>query len=1279
MINWNGRSTIAISAALTLIVAIGIERTWADDAVGRGRHAQLYAVPAPGPVTIDGRLDEWDLSGQIEMFVYEATRSTQHAKVALMYDDEALYVSGKVADPTPMMNRHDPQVNPHRAWDADAFQLRIVVDPEADYPLHVSSYDYRGDDAPEDTRDEIVHLTLWHYTDDAEAHMHMHVGMTFRKPHEHWEPRGLVPQEKFDGAYRMWDDETGYTFEYRIPWETLGAERALTGGDIVAGTVQVNWSRPDGLATGGTSAWAYDVQRTPGFPFQSTTSWGRIIFAEEGDVASELVREGVPPERPLPLEFSYELPADGETTVQLFDEDGTAARILVPQQERPGGRNTERWDGLDDSGELLPAGTYEWRGIFTPEPIRPEYRFSVHNSGNPPYPTDDNTGGWGADHGYPRDVLALPDGGMALSWSATEYGWGVIRIDSDGQKQWGAKNFANHMTTDGERLYLAGGSTFRTTPGIHMIDVEDSRAVRLDGGAAGFPPPEGGDDDTNTVTGLTYHDGTLYVAYGRRDRIMLYDTERGEHIDTWEIAAPERLAMRPDGSLAVVSQGQVLTINDGQATPWITTHLDEPAGIVVDDDGQAYVANQGELHDVSAFAADGTYQRSIGLQGGRPAMGAYDPDGMYMPGGVDLDARGRLWVAETKDYPKRISVWDAQSGDHLEEYFGGSSYFAYGHIDPSHPHEIYAHNVLWTIDWDNYTTEPTTTIWRRTEPNMAPHPNVSAHGGAGGFRLFTAADGTQFGWGAAGSARGRVLYIRDGDIYRPVAGIINPWRDEFPALEPLKRTLDDQWDEQRVAQHRRPRDLFWQDTTGDGIVHPDELTPLGRDKRIAWINKDLSMRLYSGHVLEPDRLTESGRPLYDLDDLRETPVVDNDLFRGFTMEDPDDGSVYTLAHRDGPSLIKWSPEGEKRWNYPNLIAWRGTLNLPTVRAGRLLALTRPMGVAGDYFAHQTYHGVMHLFRRDGQYVGALLDDTRLGLDGAYTGQPEGQGGAFVKLNIDGEIRYFVIGGGQDVRVWEVHGLDAVEDLAGGTYVHTNEKVTTAREAQDAYEAELAGEQRMHIVRGREALESAEGAGRTIEGGRAFEAQLAYDDEHLYVRYDVTAPHALVNAQGEPQIVFGGGNVLDIQIATDPQADPQRETPAPGDVRLVVTRQHGESLAVLYQPRVQGFEGEPIVLESPTGTESFHAIDVVDEVTLEYDEADTGFVATVAIPLELLDLELNAGEQVRMDLGYVFGNAGGTQAVARAYVNNNSFTANVTDDIPHESRIEPHEWGEALVE
>ena len=1253
---------------------------------GRGRHKRLYVVPTPGEVTIDGKLEDWDLSGQIEMFVVEATRSTQSAKIAAMHDENALYLSGVVNDPNPMMNRHDPKVDPDRGWDADACQFRIVVDPEADYPVKESKFKYGRKNPPEDTRDDIVHLLMWHYTDEATANLQMHLGMSYRVPREAWEPHGLVPYDKFDGKYRKWEDGTGYTFEYRIPWDTLGAKRPLKGGDAVAGTVQINWSRPDGLKTAGGSAWAYDVMRKPGFTFQSADCWGKLIFREEGNVPQELVNEGVPPERNLPLEFTYKLPGDGETTIQIFDQDGQSRRILVAQKERFGGVNTERWDGMNDYGEveehaeLLPAGEYEWRGIFNENNLRAKYRFSVHNSGNPPYPTDDNTGGWGGDHGAPQTATALEDG-MLLAWSGSEYGWGLIRTDTDGRKQWGCNKNAAYMTTDGERIYIAGAHGFDPEAGVRLLDVGDSRPTRFDNGVAYLAPPPGGERETNHVTGLEYDDRIIYVAYAGRNLIALFNGKTGAVRDTWKVPTPGRLAARPDGRMAVVSGDRILSVKDGKVRTWISNHLDEPVSVAVGDDGTAYVANRGDRQNVSVFGADGAYERSIGTEGGRPAVGTYDPSGMYQPGGIDLDARGRLWVAETTGSPKRISVWNTGTGENVEELFGGSSYFAYGYIDPDRPTEIYGHNVLWEIDWDDYSTRPKATIWRANEPNMAPAPNPDAHSSGGGFRILTAEKGRQFGWGGAGRSRRKVIYIREGNVFRPFAGVINPWRegDGFPALEDYMAKLNQDWDERRVAGHRRPKNLFWQDANGDGKVAPGEVTPIKEVGTPVWMNQDLSLLLSSGHTLRPAKVTEAGQPVYDIAQAEETPWVGKSLFRGLApyLQD-EEGAVYTLRHRDGPSLIKWSPEGEMVWNYPDLIRWHHALNLPTVGPGRLWGMTRPMGLAGEYFAHQTYFGINHIFRTDGMYIGAVLKPGRLSGRGPYKGQPEGQGGAFVKLNIDGEDRYFIIHGGQDVRVWEVLGLESIQDLAGGTYVHTEQKVAKARSAYQEYLAAKRGAQDLKIVRGRDALEEARPVGRELEGGRGFQANVAYDDSNLYARFDVQSPHGLVNGQPDPKIMFRGGNCLDIQLATNPDADPEREEPAPGDLRLLVTRQDGESLAVLYEPKVAGFDGEPTVFDSPTGEEPFDRIRIVD-VGLDYEKTDGGFTATVTVPLDLLGLKLKAGRDLKYDLGYVFGNARGTRTAVRAYVHNNSFTANVVDDIPHESRLEPGEWGKAEVE
>ena len=276
-------------------------------------------------------------------------------------------------------------------------------------------------------------------------------------------------------------------------------------------------------------------------------------------------------------------------------------------------------------------------------------------------------------------------------------------------------------------------------------------------------------------------------------------------------------------------------------------------------------------------------------------------------------------------------------------------------------------------------------------------------------------------------------------------------------------------------------------------------------------------------------------------------------------------------------------------------------------------------------------------------------------------------------------RYFILGGDQDGRVSEVLGLDKVKPLDAGELVISEADARRVAEARDKAAAAQGRGRTLVIGRGKASLRGARRVGKTV-GDRGFTAAVARDGGHLYVHYQVDSPHPLTSAIADPRRVFKGGNALDIQVATDPDADPDRKTPAAGDVRLLVTQQADRTLAVLYRPKVAGFTGEPIVFSSPTGSESFDAIEVVsDRIALEHEATATGFVATVSIPLELIGLKLTAGTPLRMDVGYIFGNAPGSTAALRAYWSNNSFTANIINDVPNESRLEPVQWGTAVVE
>jgi hypothetical protein len=86
-------------------------------------------------------------------------------------------------DPNPMMNMRGPETDPFRGWDADSCQFRLTTDPKVGYPiLDESTFKYKGKGDLTETRDDIVHLTLWHYTETGEPQLAMQLGMTYREP-----------------------------------------------------------------------------------------------------------------------------------------------------------------------------------------------------------------------------------------------------------------------------------------------------------------------------------------------------------------------------------------------------------------------------------------------------------------------------------------------------------------------------------------------------------------------------------------------------------------------------------------------------------------------------------------------------------------------------------------------------------------------------------------------------------------------------------------------------------------------------------------------------------------------------------------------------------------------------------------------------------------------------------------------------------------------------------------------------------------------------------------
>jgi hypothetical protein len=1293
------KSLLLKNQLLTIIMLIML-MFLLTSAAGQGiyHNQRVFVVPTPGKVNIDGGLKDWDLSGEILTYVVEASMEYQSAKTAFMYDNDALYISSRVKDPSPMLNLADPAVNPDFGWDGDAFQLRLSLDPGLGYPLKIGGYDRNPSDM-------LVHMTLWNYSEKNKPVLHLKYGMNYHDSYGYH--KGIVPDDKFKAVYKKWDDGKGFTFEYRIPWTTLGAPRPFKGGDLSAAAIQIQWSDATGAHSYG-GGWAVDLMSKAGFTYQSTGSWGKVIFAEKGNLPKELTQEGLPPVRQLPLKFNFDLAKENITSITLINSKGDRVRNIIAAESRPMGKVIESWDGLDDVGRVLPPGDYTWKGV-THDPLKTKLVLGVSNAGTPTYNTPDGKGAWGGDWGCPSDVCFAGERGL-LIWDGSEAGTGLIGINAKGEKQWGYRVGGSYIATDGDLVY-AYLNHEKQIRAYSVIDGKQTNFLRGDlwaenNGEEVTPLKRGEKPLEKPITtpatyctGMAWIKGKLYVADSSKDTIFIYDAKQGKILS--KFTAIKITWLTPAGSdLIAISNGKIVKItglNDKpEVVPFATEHIDTPQAVTVGTDGTVYASNTGKLQNISVFDKDGKYLRSIGKTGGRamntPSQtagnvsiaraGKWDPDTFLNARGMAIDSKGKLWVTEHDFSPKRISIWEPATGKLLDDKFGPAYVSTPITMDPNDPTRVYCQNVEWEIDLDKKTSKPVAIMFeaKPDTPYFWPHMVNNI--------VFTAKNGKQYMHSGASHGgnpvRGDYLWIRRGDHFEACAGVINP-SSYFSWRQGAK-----DWNEMQKVPW-----LFWEDINGDGVIQKDETRETKMKSQGAHSTIDADLNFYATSMytvlywqrLSPKTIREDGVPIYDDASFVQYNYGDNgggNYTSDFTVN-PADGSVLFYAGTDIKLLDKtelwpisyWSKDGKVQWRYRVGCRWYDMYEFPIPKPGVLYGCTKNMGITDGITGYSCYFGMAQLITTDGVPIGTIMKDGRSGETGPDSIQCEWFTGQLVKIK-DG--RWFIMGGDQDGRILEVIGLNSLKRFDGNLTI-TEEESKAAAKALADWSSQKAKSQSLVLARTIAKPEWLDIRGVTlnVDEKRGFTVKTAYSATDLQVRYEVKSPSPFVNSTPEANMPFKGGNMMDIQIATDPNADPKRKTPAPGDIRILVSRHGEKAFAVIYRTKVAGFTGTPTIFTSPTGTESIDQIEILDTVKMEYEKVDGGFNAVVYLPLDKLGLTPKPGTTQRMDVGYIFGNETGNTTATRVYWTNHSFSSGVTQDIPNEARLEPAQWGNATVE
>lgn len=297
----------------------------------------MFAVPvAGGTPVIDGDLKDFDLSRAEPMWIAPQTIGQYRANVALMYDDDALYIGAQVSLPNRALR--NPNAPTDAFWSGDLLQLRLGTDPALPYPL---------DGARDKASPRVVHLSLWKNSETGRDFLHIGRG-TQLDLEQSVNPPGSAISIQTQGT-------SGYTLEARVPWAALGApggKNPYRAGQKMAAVAEALWVGGDAFRV------AANYRINPGtFAFNQPGTWGQVEFSPTGNLAprgetmAQLVARFGAEAAKKPVEvgvpFEIEVPAARRVSVNIFGPNGEVVRELMGGEMQPKGTLALRWDGKD--------------------------------------------------------------------------------------------------------------------------------------------------------------------------------------------------------------------------------------------------------------------------------------------------------------------------------------------------------------------------------------------------------------------------------------------------------------------------------------------------------------------------------------------------------------------------------------------------------------------------------------------------------------------------------------------------------------------------------------------------------------------------------------------------------------------------------------------------------------------------------------------------------------------------------------------------------------------
>ncbi len=1004
------------------------------------------------------------------------------------------------------------------------------------------------------------------------------------------------------------------------------------------------------------------------------------------------------------IRLTFEQPEEGKATLVIENAAGQRVRNLVSGRPFSAAAHTVVWDGLDDSGKLVAPGDYRWRGITHPG-IEPVYKMNFANGG------ETSVDPWGPNHSTFHSATTNGD----LTFFAapvTEGGWALVALDPDGNwvqgydHQHGLGIQHDAIAADAKYLYCAqdgfswggtkdidlGSDSWSATWKLTVVrydiatgkltDFPDStRALVVDEMAVGPGSAHQNLDEFN-LGGIAVLDGKLYVASRNKNSVFVLDAESGEKLDSIPLPGPRHLAAGKE-IFAATDRGIVRLADLNILVPAGDLDL---SGIAVAPGGDIFVSDRAS-HQIHRFDAAGKSVAVIGAPGG-PYAGPYDPNRLVEPRGISFDRDGKLWITENRENPKRLLAWDLATNKVVYEKFGMPRYGGDGSgFDPENPRRWIGLGCFWDVDIDSGSAHPThvLSLVGGHFGNYAPHS----------YSFFREAGRTFV------STRGKIALISEvleNGTLRDIAATAGTHHFSYACdWDPPQSYIDafyKKWPDKRGQEKpgrkgegkpwsQRGMGVLWVDRNGDGQPQVDEFDFCGDQIDFAggaWGHQQHSLTLSipvadKSQVkiahLKPDGFLPNGTPKYPTLDEAIASATPVSLTPGYKRS-----GVATVRDRDGrfifnsdPELNAYAPDGRHLWSYPN--RWsdvHGSHDAPLPEPGVMQGTLGILGLApfdsnSDVFFLNGNHGRCFLLTSDGLYLDEAFDDVRVSyLKNEYRLGGEIFGGSFGRVGPSGKF-YVQIGHGP-YRIYELTGLDKAKRISGSLAV--NAAQIAAAERQNLRRVAATQPAKVASIPGQISWDKS--------GKFRVALHISADSSHLNLRYQVEDPSPWVNSGRDWTQLFATGDSVDLQFGGNPEADPKRRDPAPGDFRLLIAPFEGKPIAVLYEHRKPGGKN-PIEFTSPWRGAKVDDVRQLPNAKIDVSQDGGSYSVTASIPLPDLGLTLKPGTTYRADFGVTYGDAGGSDTNLRSYWSNQS-TA-LVDDIPGEIMLSPNLWGELL--